>query len=97
MEELVNPARITEAHKAGLARAYADVEYRDYLNHAIAIANHNVLESLRLNKTDSAKEFAVRLDTLKKLLEKGKIIYSQAEKIKRTPLSELSKDEDAKS
>lgn len=81
--------------KGGLARMYADEDFREYLVHAINIANHNVLASLKVDKADAAKEFAVRLETLKQLLEKGKAMYNQAEKLRTKSLEELVKDKDA--
>lgn len=89
MDELKDPERITEAHKGALARMYADQDFREYLIHAINIANHNVLSALKADKPDAAKEFAVRLDTLKQLLEKGRSTFSQAEKLKTKSLEEL--------
>lgn len=89
--EFKDPERITEAMKGGLARLYADIDIREYLMHATNIANHNVLASLKANDTDKAKEFAIRLEVLKQLLEKGKLMFAQAEKLKRAPLSELTK------
>lgn len=89
MDEFKDPERITEAMKGGLARMYADIDIREYLLHAINIANYNVLASLKADKPDKAKEFAVRLEVLKQLLEKGRTMFAQAEKLKRAPLSEL--------
>lgn len=91
--ELVEPQRMTEAQKAGLARLYADEDIRSYLNHAIAMANANVLSSLKAGNPASATEFAVRLDALKQLLDKGKLMFSQAEKLQRKPLQELIKED----
>lgn len=91
--ELIDPKKLTEAEKSGLARLYADEDIRSYLNHAIAIANHNVLSSLKSGKPEVATEFAVRLDTLKQLLDKGKLMYTHAEKLKTVPLEELVKEQ----
>jgi hypothetical protein len=90
-EELIKPSNLTEAMKGGLARMYADEDIRAYLVHAIAIANHNVLSSLKSGKTEAATDFAVRLETLKQLLDKGKSCFSTAEKLKSVPLEELVK------
>lgn len=93
MDELTAPDKITEAMKGGLARMYADEDFRAYLVHAINIANHNVLANLKLNKPDQAKEFAMRIETLKQLLDKGKTLYVNAEKLKSKPLEELIKEQ----
>lgn len=95
MEEtnLTTPERITESMKGGLARMYADADIRAYLIHAINIANHNVLANIKLGKNDIARDFAARLDALQQLLDKGKTMYSQAERLRRTPLSELEKQD----
>lgn len=95
MTDYKQPEKLTEAMKGGLARLYADTDIREYLMHAINIANHNVLASLKSDKGDAAKEYAVRLDTLQQLLEKGKLMFAQAEKLRRTPLSELSDKDNA--
>lgn len=91
-DELKQPDKITEQMKGGLARMYADKDFTDYLQHAINIANHNVLASLKSNKLDIAKEFGIRIEVLKQLLDKGRLIYSQAEKLKQTPLEDLEKN-----
>src|SRR6185369_4584011 len=96
-DTLTAPDKITEAMKGGLARMYADKDFTDYLQHAINIANHNVLIYLKANKPDQAKEFAMRIETLKQLLEKGKALYNQAEKLKSTPIEELEKQNNATS
>lgn len=95
-DEFTAPDKITEAMKAGLARMYADDDFRSYLQHAINIANHNVLVYLKGNKPDQAKEFAMRIETLKQLLDKGKTLYINAEKLKSKPLEELIKEKDEK-
>lgn len=94
MEELIEPNKITEAMKSGLAHMYADTDFKEYLNHAIAIANHNVLESLKMNKPDEAKVYGTRLSTLKQLLEKGKSMYVQSEKLRSKTLEESEKEND---
>lgn len=88
MDEFKDPERITEQMKGGLARMYADSDFREYLIHAINIQNQNVLTSLKNNKPDEAKDYAVKLDTLKQLLEKGKSIYNKAEQLRSKPLEE---------
>lgn len=90
--ELVEAKKMTEAQKSGLARLFMDEDIRSYLNHAIAVANHNVLASLKAGKPEVATEFAVRLDTLKQLLDKGKLMFSNAEKLKSVPLEEQVKE-----
>lgn len=88
MDEFKDPERITEQMKGGLARMYADSDFREYLIHAINIQNQNVLTSLKNNKPDEAKDYAVKLDTLKQLLEKGKSIYNKAEQLRSKSLEE---------
>ncbi len=95
MDELIEPQKITEEMKGGLARLWADNGIRSYLINAIAIANQNVLTCLKSNKPDEAKEFAARLDVMQKLLEKGKSCYANAEKIRSTTLLEQIASQDA--
>lgn len=90
-DTLITPDKITESMKGGLARMYADKDFTDYLQHAINIANHNTLVSLKGGKPDIARDFALKIEVLKQLLEKGKTLYNQAEKLKSTPLEELEK------
>lgn len=92
MDELIEPTKITEEMKGGLARLYADDGIRAYLINAIGIANRNVLICLKTSKPEEAKEYAARLDALEKLLEKGKAMYQQAEKLKSKSLEEQLKD-----
>ncbi len=92
MDELKEPNKITEAMKGGLARMYADTDFRDYISHTINIANHNVLVCLKGNQPDKAKEFGIEIEVLRKLMEKGKLIYSQSEKLKQTPLSDIKEE-----
>lgn len=74
--------------KAGLARMYADNEIRAYLIHAVNIANHNVLANIKIGQSDIARDYAARLDALQQLLDKGKLCYSQAEKLRSKSLQE---------
>lgn len=92
--EYKDPDKITEAMKSGLARMYADSDVREYLIHAMNIANHNVLAAVRVGKPEEAKDFAARLDTLKQLHDKGKTLYARAEELKRKPLSELVREQE---
>ncbi len=91
-DELIPPVRITEEMKGGLARLYADNGIKAYLVNAIGIANQNVLVCLKAGKLEEAKDYGARLDALQKLLEKGKSMYQQAEKLKVTPLEEQIKE-----
>ncbi len=90
MEQDFNkPEKISEAMKGGLARMFADQDFKDYLTHAINVANHNILASLKLNKPDLAKDYSIRLEYLQQLLELGKKNYLQSEKLKVASLEEL--------
>lgn len=91
METFNEPEKLTEEMKGGLARMYADDGFRSYLINAINIANHNVLASIRAGKADEARDFTARLDALEKLLEKGKMLYSQTEKRRLLTLEEQVK------
>lgn len=93
--EFKDPERITESMKSGIARMYADSDFREYLLHAININNHNVLTALKADKPEIAKEYAVRLDTLKKLLEKGKLMFVNAEKLRSKSLEEQVKEHES--
>lgn len=95
MEEFKEPDKITEAMKGGLARMYADEDFRAYLLNRINIENTAILESIRKGKMEDAKDYTSKMDALKKLLEKGKAMYLQAEKLKSTPLEQLVKERDA--
>jgi hypothetical protein len=95
MEDLLEPNKISESMKGGLARMFGDQDFKDYLTHAIAVANYNVLNSLKIGKPDDAKVFGTRLDTLKQLLEKGKAMYNQTEKLRSSSLEDLEKQKDA--
>ncbi len=88
MEEFNKPEKITEQMKGGLARMFADQDFRDYLAHAINVANHNILAALKINKPDLAKDYSIRLETLQTLSELGKKNYIQSEKLKRSTLEE---------
>ncbi len=92
MEDYKDPEKLTEAMKSGLARMYADEDIRAYLEHTRSVYNYNVLVSMRANLPEKAKDYTAKFDTLTKLLENGKLMFSQAEKLKRTPLTELAKD-----
>lgn len=95
MKDYRDPEKITEGMKSGLARMYADEDIRAYLEHTTNVYNHNVLASMRLGLADKAKDYTAKFDTLKKLLENGRAMYAQAERLKRTPLAELIKEQDA--
>lgn len=86
-----DPEKLSENMKAGLARMYADNGFRSYLINAINIANQNVLTCVKGGKPEEAKDFAARMDALEKLLEKGRILFTQFENIKRLPLEEQVK------
>lgn len=88
------PEKITEQMKGGLARMFADTDFKDYLTHAINVANHNILACLKINKSDFAKDYSIRLESLQQLLELGKKNYLQSEKLKRSSLEDLSKEKD---
>lgn len=75
---------------------FADKDFADFLNHSIAVANHNVLVSLKGNKPELARDFSIELQTLKMLLEKGKAMYVQTEKLRSKTLEELNKEQDEK-
>lgn len=90
-----DPEKITETMKAGLAKLYADEDIRAYLLHMVNVYNHNILVSLRGHVPEKATEFTAKYDAIKKLLENGKLMYSQAEKLKQTPLAELVKEHGA--
>lgn len=91
MEQDFNkPEKITEAMKGGLARMFADQDFRDYMTHAINVANHNILAALKLSKPELAKDYSIRLESLQQLLELGKKNYIQSEKLKRSTLEELN-------
>lgn len=94
MDNYQDPEKLTEAMKSGLARMYADEDIRAYLLHMINVYNHNVLVSLRSNATDTAKDYTAKFDTMKKLLDNSKLMFSQAEKLKAKPLQELIKEKD---
>lgn len=93
MEPLLEPNKISEAMKSGLARMFADKDFSDYLNHSIAVANHNVLVSLKGNQPELARDFSIELQTLKTLLDKGKAMYVQTEKLRSKSLEELSNEQ----
>lgn len=90
--EFQKPEKITEQMKGGLARMFADQDFRDYLTHAVNVANHNILVSLKINKPDLAKDYSIRLESLQQLLELGRKNYLQAEKLRSKTLEELEKD-----
>lgn len=79
--------------KGGLARMYADSDFREYLIHLTNVYNHNTLSAVRAGNTEQARDFTAKLDATKKLLENGRIIYSQAEKLRSKPLVEQIKAE----
>lgn len=91
MDEFKDPERITESMKGGLARMYADSDFREYLIHLSNVYNHNTLSAVRTGNTELARDYTAKLDATKKLLENGKIIYSQAEKLRSKPLDEQAK------
>lgn len=93
MDGYKDPEKLTEAMKAGVAKLYADSDIREYLIHTLNVYNHNVLVATRAGKSDLARDYTAKFDTMKKLLENGKLMFSQAEKLKRAPLSELVQDD----
>ncbi len=69
---------------------YGDVSMREYLIHAIQVANQNAMSLLRVNKVEEAKIHSTRFDILKQLLEKGKQNFVHFEKINREKTNETS-------
>lgn len=88
MEEYKDPEKITESMKSALAKMYADEDMRSYLMHMVAVYNHNVLISARAGEIEKARDYTAKFDTMKKLLDNGKIMYTQAERLRSKPLSE---------
>lgn len=88
MDEYKDPERITESMKGGLARMYADNDFREYLIHLTNIYNHNTLSAVRTGNTELAREYTAKLDATKKLLENGKLMFAQAERLRSKPLQE---------
>lgn len=74
--------------KGGLARMYADNDFREYLIHLTNIYNHNTLSAVRTGNTELAREYTAKLDATKKLLENGKLMFAQAERLRSKPLQE---------
>lgn len=81
-----DPERINEAMKGGLARMYADADFRDYLVHLVNVYNHNTLSAVRAGKIELSRDYTAKLDATKKLLENGHTLYTNAEKLKTTSL-----------
>jgi hypothetical protein len=97
MDNYSDPDKLTEAMKSGLARMYADEDIRAYLMHMVNVYNHNTLACLRRNEMDKAKDFTSKFDTMKRLLENCKAMFTQAEKLRSVSLSEQVKNhEEAK-
>ena len=94
MDEYQDPEKLDEQMKAGLARMYADNDIRRYLLHALNLYNHNVLVSTRAGKPELARDYTAKFDTMKKLIDNGKLMYSQAEKLRSRTLEEQIKDKD---
>lgn len=90
-----DPERINEAMKGGLARMYADADFRDYLVHLVNVYNHNTLSAVRAGKIELSRDYTAKLDATKKLLENGKAMYTQSEKLRSTPLQEQINQQDA--
>lgn len=89
MIEYQEPQRITEQMKAGLVRLYSDGGIRAYMENAINIQNQNIISAMKAGKPDVALEYTIRLDTLQKLMEKGKSLFNDGKKNVAEPLSAL--------
>lgn len=94
MDTYQDPEKLTESMKAGLARMYADDDIRSYLIHMVNVYNYNALVSVRKGETDKARDFTAKFDTMKKLLENGKTLFTRAEQLRSKPLEELIKEKD---
>lgn len=80
--------------KSALARMFADEDMRAYLTHMISVYNHNILSSIRMGESEKARDYTSKFDTMKKLLENGKAMFTKAETLRSKPLEELVKEKD---
>lgn len=83
-----DPEKLTETMKGALAQMYANEDFRDYLEHLLSVYNANILVSIRGNQPDLAKDFTAKFDTIKKLLENGKTIFTRTETVRSKTLQE---------
>ena len=96
MDKYYDPEKLTESMKSGLARMYADDDIRGYLLHVMSVYNHNTLVFVRAGKSEEARDSTAKFDTIKKLIENGKAMYTQAEKLKPKPIEQAMKDNEKK-
>lgn len=76
------PTKVTDKMRGGLAKAYAEQGFREYLDHTIKVANQNLIKVMDAGDLDRGKYFANRIATLKNLLEVARNHFQNVEKIR---------------
>jgi len=89
--ELDTPKAATTAMREGLARAYADKEWRSFMENAVKFATHNLI---RATTERQMITYQARIDVLMQILNMGKQNFIQFEMLKaaiakREPLKDI--------
>lgn len=83
----MNEKNITAAHKAALARMYADEHLRSYFSLEIQHQNENAVAALDKGRPEEAARYAQRLKVFQDIMERGKYYFSMVEKLRTEELT----------
>lgn len=90
--DLSDPQKMDTKMREGLARAYADLGMRTFLENAIKLAN---MKLIKAKDNDEIVYYRSRLETLMKLIVKAKVEYIQYERIQSNATKEREQQKDS--